>query len=1125
MLQIQFSNRIETLCDAVVGAIGAVPSSPFSAQRIIVPSSAMRRYLTLAIAQRHGICANVDCVYLAQWLWSQIALVVRDVAAESPFASSALVWRVYQILQESTWAAFPRLKNYLKDPNDVMRFELAAEIAALFEQYITYRQDWMNAWVKGESIPMPKASAAQIDDEAWQAELWRRISGELGAAPEHPAGLFLRSLETAGTAGTNPFALPETVHVFCLPAMPPLYLAVLAGLARWVDVTLYVLNPCCEYWFDIVDPKRLRALNVRGAAGHHETGNRLLASWGKQTKAYIELLLGQANDAPLDDEGFDEHFPATTLGHLQHAIFSLTELAPGSLTMDPSDRSVEVHVCHSLTRELEVLQDQLLALFAGPAPPGPEEILIVTPDLETAAPLIEAVFGNVPDERRLPYAITGRGRSSINAAARALLELLAILPSRFPASTLVELLQQPLIGRRFGIGAAELPVIEAWLHDSGIRWGIDAEHRHELGVPGTERFTIGDGLDRLFLGYALPQRVSAPSFGRIPAGNAEGSQAEILGSFAKVLEQLTALRTDLAKPRLADAWLGALLALLDSFLAPADDDLEDVAEVRETLRELHGNMGHGGLATPVPLAVVRLSLESLFDDPARGGVPTGSITFSSMTSLRNLPFRFVGIIGLDDDAFPAATRPREFDLVAAEPRAGDRQRRLDDRNLFLDLVLSARERLYLSYTGRSIRDNSVRPPSVVVAELIETLLPALARRPGDAEALAQARQQLIIEHPLQAFAESNFRDADPRRRSFNRELCEALRRQAPAQSQPVPEVALTTDVTDNATTAVADAGDDADPEDDDAPTGRAVARFFAAPLAAPGLEWRRVSLDQLQRFFHNPCHFLLRRRLGMSLYREEDSVSDEEPFNPDFLSRQALAERLLPQVMQGLGAQELSRLAQAGIEYPPGALGAAALQDEMGSLQRFAIKVRDATETPRLPPLAVDLPFMLEGEDWQLETLLTDRHEAGLVLHRYDDTRATDYLAGWLTHLVGAAASATPTETRWISRDGGFRLNPCSVARSLLERLLLLYRRGLSEPIHFFPKSAWEYIHSGRNLGKARAKWHPTYGGARGEENHAAYRLALRGIRDPLDADFEDCANTVFGPTRNYLDDPRLPRP
>jgi exodeoxyribonuclease V gamma subunit len=1091
MLRIHFSNRLESLRDSLVTALGTATTSPFSTQHVVVPSSAMRRYLNLSIAKSHGICANVDFAYLAQWLWKQIAKVVPTVAAESPFAAAALTWRIYQLLGEATWGNFPRLEHYLKDPNDVMRYELAAEIAALFEQYITYRQDWMNAWAVGNSVTLKQASLAQLDDQAWEAELWRRISTDLGTAREHPANQFFRSLETTDAAGTNPFGLPEAVHVFCLPDMPPLYLEVLKRLGRWVDVTLYVLNPCREYWFEIVDPKRLRALALRGAATHHETGNRLLASWGRQTQAHIELLLERADDAPLDDDGFDDTFPATTLGRLQHAIFTLTELAPASLAKDPTDRSIEVHVCHSLTRQLEALQDTLLSLFAGPSPPRPDEILVVMPDLEAAAPLIEAVFGNVPDDRRLPFAITGRG-SGANAAARAFVSLLAILHSRFAASALIELLQQPLIGRRFGIAADELGFIADWLDASGIRWGLDVAHRDELGVPGTERFTVADGLDRLFLGYALPQSVSAPTFERIPAGNPEGSSADILGAFAEFVEHLTALRADLREPRKPGAWLEVLLALLDTSLAPTTDDVDDITEVREAFRELHDQMRRGSLESPVPLAVVRAALESSMNDAARGGVPTGSITFSSMSSLRNLPFRFIGILGLDDGAFPSAARPREFDLMTADPRRGDRQRRLDDRNLFLDLILAARERLYLSYTGRSIRDNSVRPPSVVVAELIETLLPALSRN------------HLIIEHPLQAFAPIYFRD-DPRRRSFNRELCAALDHHRSKDTAPLTEVGAPADVND--------------PDDEDE-SPRSATRFFTVPLIAPGPEWRQVSLDQLLEFFRNPCAYLLKRRLGLSLYREEDGVADEEPFIPDFLPRQALAERLLPQAMQGLGADDLRRLAQAGIEYPPGALGSAALDEEMGYLQRFAYAVRDAT--PVAPePLSVELPFSLDGEPWQLAALLTARHESGLVLHRYDDTRPTDYLAAWLTHLTAAAASPTPIDTRWISRDGSFRLTPVSDAREILERLMLLYRRGLREPIHFFPKSAWEYIVEDRDLDKARAVWHKTFGDAHGEDTHEAYRLALRGV-DPLDAEFETCAETVFGTARTYLDDPRV---
>jgi exodeoxyribonuclease V gamma subunit len=278
----------------------------------------------------------------------------------------------------------------------------------------------------------------------------------------------------------------------------------------------------------------------------------------------------------------------------------------------------------------------------------------------------------------------------------------------------------------------------------------------------------------------------------------------------------------------------------------------------------------------------------------------------------------------------------------------------------------------------------------------------------------------------------------------------------------------------------------------------------------------------LVQFFRNPCRFLLRQRLGILLCREQDPTVDDEPFLPDFPSRQALAERLLPQAMQGLAAPQLRRLAESGIEYPSGTLGTVLLNDEMGSLQRFAQAVRDATQVPCLPPLTIDLPFVLEGEDWQLVSMLTERRPAGLVLHRYDDTRPSDYLTGWLMHLAAAAALPGATQTRWISRDGSFRLTHCSDAMSILRGLMRLYRRGLREPIRFFPKSAWAYIQSGRDLAAAAKQWHPTFTVAYGEDAEPAYRLALRGIGDPLDADFQACAETVFGAIDAHLEDARL---
>jgi len=1120
MLSIRFSNRFETLRDALTLNLGAASGSVFDAPQVVVPSSAVRRALSLAIADRHGICANVEFVYLAAWLWRQIGRVVESVAGESPFAARVLAWAVYELLGDSSWTGrFARLSHYLKDAAPLRRWDLASEIAVVLEQYITYRQDWLTAWSSGERVDFKPASASGADHD-WQAELWRRLLARLGSNQEHPANRFFRLLKASQAVGAPSADLPASVHVFCLPAVPPLYLDVLIGLGQWIDVRIYVLNPCREYWFDIVEPKRLSHLIVRREAAHRETGNRLLASWGNQTRGQIELLLDRSGDAPIDDSGYHDDQPDTLLGRVQRSILDLEDLAPASLA-GLDDRSIEVHVCHSLTRELEVLQDQLLALLSGPTPPALADILVVTPDLEAAAPLIDAVFGNVPAERVLPYRVSGRGRSTVNAAARALLAILGVLPSRFAASALIDLLQQPIIGRRFRIGSDELENIEDWMQDSGIRWGIDAEHRREQGLPPEQRFTVEDGLHRLFLGYALPERVAAPSQGRVPAGNPEGSRALDLGVFGHFCQLLTELRIDFRRARSADGWLASLMGVLETFMLPVGDELDDLGEVSDAIREVHADMVRGGAAMDVPLAVVAAALDAILGESAHGGVPTGAITFTSMTSLRNLPFAVICVIGLDDGVFPQISRPTEFDLMAGSPRRGDRQRRTDDRNLFLDLLLAARRRLYLSYTGRSEHDNSIVPASVVVAELIETLLPAMADDPNDPASLAQARRRLVLEHPLQAYSWMYFTaGGDPRLVSFNRELRDALRdsilEDANHAAPVLPVAAHESDDQKR--------GDDEQRGDDEEPSAAATEPFFTAPLSPVGAEWRTVSLDQLLRFFRNPCRFLLRDRLGMALYREGRSQSDDEPFLPDFDARAALAERLLPQAMLISSDRELESLAQAGIEYPPGVMGAVLLREELATLRHFAHSVRDATLPDRLAPIDVEHEFDLDGELWRLSTVLTGVRPAGLVLHRYDDTRATDYLTGWLTHLVlcAAAPSGSTSHTRWISRDGDYVLEPCSEALAILQGLLTLYRKGLHEPLHFFPKSAWVYLESGRQLNKARTKWRPIYEGARGECDHAAYQLAWRGRADPIDADFVACVDTVFGKLRTYLRDDRL---
>ena len=395
-----------------------------------------------------------------------------------------------------------------------------------------------------------------------------------------------------------------------------------------------------------------------------------------------------------------------------------------------------------------MLRDQLREAFEADPRLQPEDVVVLCPDLETYAPLVQAVFGltEAGQSEHIPYHVAGRTPRRTRPIVEAYFRVLELLPGRLAASELLDLLHVPPIRDAAGLDSAEVDKLTDWAGESGVRWGADAAHRAAEQLPASDLNTWQFGLDRLLLGYAMPPGGGQLVGDVLALDRAEGLAGDTLGKFWAFVSRVTAWRNRLREPRPLNDWREPLVGLAGELLDTRQDEA-GVQRIFDAIDRLVTSGAGGGFQGPLPFSVVLRELTRLVDQLAGGAAfRVGGVTVCEITAVRSLPFAVVALLGINDGVFPRVDRPVGFDLLAHHPRLGDRMLRLEDKQLFLEALLSARTRLIITYQGQNLQDQRLRPPSVVVEELLDALEPyggedpSLTLRAGGGAARSSARR-------------------------------------------------------------------------------------------------------------------------------------------------------------------------------------------------------------------------------------------------------------------------------------------------------------------------------------------------------------------------------------------------
>ena len=492
MLTLYHSNCLDTLCELLLHFVkNDAPEDPFYQEEILVQSPGMAQWLKLEIAKRQGIAMSLRFPLPASFIWNMFEVVLPDIPRENPYQKSILAWTLMALLPEIIdREPMAQLCTYTQNkPTALDRWLLCQNIADLFDQYQVYRPDWLENWESGGN--------QCAEDLPWQPFLWRTL---VTRNPEHlhRAKLFAHFFEKLQQS-TIP-NLPKRLFVFGIPAMAPQYLQALQALSQHCDVHYFLQNPCQEYWGDL-----------RGQTTDlHATGHPLLAAWGKQGRDHLSLL---SEIVPQEIDAFVTPEATSLLAKLQTQLLHLDDVSlrqedsvPADCVLEAQDTSIKIHLCHSVVRELEVLQDQLLTWFEQDTTLMPRDILVMVPDIDTYSAAIRAVFGSIAqhDKRFIPFAISDQRLPSAYPLVKAFLHLLDLPNQRCQITPLLDLLQLGAVQTRFDLNAQDFEHITHWVQQSGIRWGLEPEDGNQWQLPNLEQNTWSWGLDRLFAGFACP---------------------------------------------------------------------------------------------------------------------------------------------------------------------------------------------------------------------------------------------------------------------------------------------------------------------------------------------------------------------------------------------------------------------------------------------------------------------------------------------------------------------------------------------------------------------------------------------------------------------------------------------
>jgi exodeoxyribonuclease V gamma subunit len=1045
-LHIHRAERTDLLADGL-GALLADPlADPFAEELVIVPAKGVERWLSQRLSHVLGRSTGTDGVCAGVSFRNPRSLVaeISGTDRDDPWSPDSMVWPLLRVIDDSLtepWCS--TLATHLghfesgdeQELRQGRRYTVARRLAGLFASYARQRPQLLADWLTD--------STGDIDpDLRWQPALWRALVARVNVDPPH-----IRHAKVVVRLHESPADLPERLSLFGHTRLPVTEIELLDALATHHDLHLWLPHPSDDLWHQLAADHG--PLSRRDDSSHRRVHHQLLATLGRDLR---ELQRSLPTDPQTDEYLGDTSYPDTLLGWLQSDI-AANAVRPGDRKLTADDRSVQVHSCHGPARQIDVLREVLLGLLADDDTLEPRDILVMCPDIETYAPLIVAGFGlgevvrGAHPAHRLRVKLADRALTQTNPLLGVASQLLVLAGGRATASEVLNLAEAAPVRAQFAFTDDDLDAVAAWVREANIRWGFDRDHRHPYGVDFVQN-TWQFGIDRVLAGVAMSDDSHAWLGTTLPLDDVSSNRIELAGRLAEYVARLQTTIESLSGTRPLSGWLSALSDGIGQLTAVPDADLWQSSQVE---REFNNVLAQAGqyADTLMRLPDVRALLgRHLAGRPTRANFRTGTLTVCTMVPMRSVPHRVVCLVGLDDGVFPRLGMVDGDDVLARSPMTGERDIRSEDRQLLLDAIGAATEKLVITYTGANEYSGQRKPPAVPLVELLDSL---------DVTTPEKVRDRVCVDHPLQPFDIRNVTRGE--------------------LGMPSGEP-FTFDPTALTAAKVA--------------TGHRAERpsLFGKPLPAPPLD--DVALDDLIGFFKNPVKGFF-RALDYTLPWEVDAVEDAMPVEIDALQEWNVGDRMLDDMLRGMGREAAQQAEWRRGSLPPGKLGWRKANEICSQADALAAAARrHRTQEPGAYDVDIDV-----GAGRRVTGTVPRVYGDRLVAVTYSKLDGRHLLESWIRLLalaahysgrewdavcIGRPKRAGPPRERLLATPEG--------ALEVLRDLVAIFDAGRREPIPLPLKTSYAWAEARHSRGwperDAGYKWNTgNYPGENEQEEHA----------------------------------------